>query len=131
MLEIPRWFRAALAEAPEHRETRVAGTSIHLRCWGTEDRPGLVFVHGGAWRAGAAKDYGYPAELFVNAGVNYIALDFINVGGANGDIGMLIVFDDYDGLKTYLEHPLHVQFRDRYKTHFEKVLVYDFANQGK
>ncbi|HZP70812.1 MAG TPA: alpha/beta hydrolase [Pseudolabrys sp.] len=51
--------------------------------------PIFVFVHGGAWRAGEAKDYGYPAELFVNAGANYIALDFIAVGAANGDISVM------------------------------------------
>lgn len=51
--------------------------------------PIFVFVHGGAWRSGVAKDYAYPAELFVNAGVNYIALDFINVDAANGDIGVM------------------------------------------
>src|SRR5882724_718645 len=52
--------------------------------------PIFVFVHGGAWLRGEAKDYGYPAELFVNAGVNYVALDFIAVGAANGDIGMMV-----------------------------------------
>ena len=51
--------------------------------------PVFVFVHGGAWRSGVAKDYAYPAELFVNAGVNYIVLDFIDVGAANGDIGVM------------------------------------------
>jgi arylformamidase len=51
--------------------------------------PIFVFIHGGAWLRGDAKDYGYPAELFVNAGVNYIALDFIAVGAANGDIGVM------------------------------------------
>ena len=51
--------------------------------------PVFVFVHGGAWRTQVAKDYAYPAELFVNAGVNYIALDFINVDAANGDIGVM------------------------------------------
>ena len=44
--------------------------------------PIFVFVHGGAWRSGVAKDYAYPAEIFVNAGANYIALDFIDVGTA-------------------------------------------------
>jgi len=37
-------------------------------------------LHFRSWRplaARRAKDYGYPADLFVNAGVNYIALDFI------------------------------------------------------
>jgi arylformamidase len=51
--------------------------------------PIFVFIHGGAWLRGEAKDYGYPAELFVNAGVNYVALDFIAVGAANGDIGAM------------------------------------------
>ena len=51
--------------------------------------PIFVFIHGGAWLRGDAKDYGFPAELFVNAGVNYIALDFIAVGAANGDIGVM------------------------------------------
>jgi arylformamidase len=51
--------------------------------------PIFVFIHGGAWRVGEAKDYGFPAEVFVNSGANYIALDFIAVGAANGDIGVM------------------------------------------
>lgn len=51
--------------------------------------PIFVFIHGGAWLRGEAKNYGFPAELFVNAGVNYIALDFITVGPANGDIRLM------------------------------------------
>ena len=35
-----------------------------------------VFVHGGAWRQGTAKDTGFPAELFVNAGAHYVVPDF-------------------------------------------------------
>jgi arylformamidase len=30
-----------------------------------------VFIHGGAWRAGLARDSAYPAELFVHAGAHY------------------------------------------------------------
>ena len=52
MQETPRWFRAALAQAPEHRDTTVAGARVHLRCWGAQDRPGLVLVHGGAAHSG-------------------------------------------------------------------------------
>lgn len=51
-METPRWFTAALAQVPEHRDTTVEGTAVHLRCWGPEDRPGLVFVHGGAAHSG-------------------------------------------------------------------------------
>jgi len=48
--------------------------------------PVHVFVHGGAWRGEFAKDYAYPAEMFVNAGAHFIALDFINVIEAGGDL---------------------------------------------
>src|SRR5438552_695209 len=45
-----------------------------------------IFIHGGAWRAGLAKDFGYPAELFVHAGAHYVVPDFINVTEANGSL---------------------------------------------
>ena len=45
-----------------------------------------IFIHGGAWRGGLAPNYGYPAELFVNAGAHYVVPDFINVIEANGNL---------------------------------------------
>jgi len=51
--------------------------------------PIFVFIHGGAWLGGEAKNYGFPAEMFVNAGAHYIALDFIAVKAAGGDIGIM------------------------------------------
>jgi arylformamidase len=51
--------------------------------------PVFVFIHGGNWQLGAAKDYAYPAEMFVAAGAHYIALDFINVNDAGGDLGVM------------------------------------------
>jgi len=56
---------------------------------GAPNAPIFVFVHGGAWRSGEAKDYAFPAELFVNAGVNFVVLDFIAVGVAQGDISVM------------------------------------------
>ncbi|HEY1974318.1 MAG TPA: alpha/beta hydrolase [Pseudonocardia sp.] len=50
--EAPRWFVDALAQAPEHREFELEGCSVHLRCWGRPDRPGLVLVHGGSAHSG-------------------------------------------------------------------------------
>lgn len=38
--------------------------------------PVHVFIHGGAWRAGLAKDYAFPAEMFVQAGAHYVVPDF-------------------------------------------------------
>jgi arylformamidase len=48
--------------------------------------PVFVFIHGGAWLGGEAKNYAFPAELFVNAGAHYVALDFIAIKAANGDL---------------------------------------------
>jgi arylformamidase len=45
-----------------------------------------VFIHGGAWRAGLAKDYAFPAELFVHAGAHYVAPDFVWVQDAGGSL---------------------------------------------
>ena len=55
----------------------------------TPNAPIFVFVHGGAWRSGEAKNYAFPAELFVNAGVNFVVLDFIAVDAAQGDISIM------------------------------------------
>ena len=51
--------------------------------------PIFAFIHGGNWLVGAAKDYGYPAEMFVNTGAHYVALDFIAVKEAGGDLGVM------------------------------------------
>jgi arylformamidase len=46
-----------------------------------------IFIHGGAWRAGAAKDYAFAAELFVNAGAHFVVPDFAPVQDLVGDLG--------------------------------------------
>jgi arylformamidase len=51
--------------------------------------PMFVFIHGGAWLRGEAKNYAFPAEMFVNAGAHYIALDFTAIGAANGDLTVM------------------------------------------
>ena len=51
--------------------------------------PIFVFVHGGAWLRGAAKDHAYPAEMFVNAGAHFVALDFVAIGPAGGDLRVM------------------------------------------
>jgi arylformamidase len=45
-----------------------------------------VFIHGGAWRGGLARNYAFPAETFVAAGAHYIAVEFTNVTQTNGDM---------------------------------------------
>lgn len=48
--------------------------------------PIRIFVHGGAWRGGSAKDSAYPAEMFVAAGAHYVAVDFVSVGDVGGNL---------------------------------------------
>jgi arylformamidase len=45
-----------------------------------------VFLHGGAWRSGAARDYAFPAEVFVNAGAHFVVVDFDWVQDHGGDL---------------------------------------------
>jgi arylformamidase len=45
-----------------------------------------VFVHGGAWRAGRASEYGGPAEMFGDAGAHYAVLDFDNAPECDGNL---------------------------------------------
>ncbi len=51
--------------------------------------PIFVFIHGGAWRVGEAKDYAFLAELFVNAGAHYVAIDFVAIEAAGGDLRIM------------------------------------------
>jgi arylformamidase len=53
---------------------------------GTGGSPVHVFVHGGAWRAGRASEYAAAAEMFVDAGAHYVALDFDNAPDCGGDL---------------------------------------------
>jgi hypothetical protein len=46
-------------------------------------------------------------------------------------VGLSVWFDDYDGLKEYLDHPQHKKFVEKHGKAFDKVLVYDFVNQTK
>jgi arylformamidase len=50
------------------------------------DAPIFLFVHGGSWLGGSARNNAYPAEMFVNAGANFIAIDFIDIEQAGGDL---------------------------------------------
>jgi Stress responsive A/B Barrel Domain len=47
------------------------------------------------------------------------------------NVALVILFDNYEGLKTYIDHPNHVKLVETYSPSFEKVLVYDFENQAK
>ena len=46
----------------------------------------MIFLHGGAWRAGRSAQGAYHAEPFVKAGAHFINVEFDNVPETNGDL---------------------------------------------
>jgi arylformamidase len=48
--------------------------------------PALVILHGGAWRAGLAREFADSVEIFVRAGAHCVIPDFINVIEAGGSL---------------------------------------------
>jgi arylformamidase len=55
----------------------------------TPNAPIFMFFHGGQWLGGRSRDNAYPAEMFVNAGATFIAVDFNNVKEAGGDLRVM------------------------------------------
>ena len=52
----------------------------------TPNAPIMIWVHGGSWKVGTASQYHYAAEAFLNAGANFVAVDFANVGDVGGSL---------------------------------------------
>jgi hypothetical protein len=48
-------------------------------------------------------------------------------------VGLLVLFDDFEGLKTYLDHPRHLKYVEKHGKYLDtdKLLVYDFVDQKK
>jgi mRNA-degrading endonuclease YafQ of YafQ-DinJ toxin-antitoxin module len=48
-------------------------------------------------------------------------------------VGLLVLFDDYAGLQTYLDHPLHTKYVEKHLKHvdMDRLRIYDFVNQEK
>jgi arylformamidase len=49
-----------------------------------------IFIHGGAWRNGQARDSAYLAETYINAGAHFVIPDFIQVIDAGGSLMPMI-----------------------------------------
>ena len=79
-------MRARLGEPKRlsYGSTPVEGADLYATK--KPNAPIHVFLHGGAWRGELATYYGFPAEMFVNAGAHYIAVDFTNVVETKGDL---------------------------------------------
>ncbi|QRK06474.1 alpha/beta hydrolase [Archangium violaceum] len=48
--------------------------------------PIMVYIHGGSWQRGSARNAAVPAEMFMEAGVHYLALDFVNTLENGGNL---------------------------------------------
>ncbi len=51
-----------------------------------QNAPVVIYIHGGAWRNGTAKDFAFPAEMFMNAGAHFVVPDFVQVQDAGGSL---------------------------------------------
>ena len=80
---------AAIARLGRPRRLAYGPTEVEkLDVYVTSGRnaPMNVFIHGGAWRGGTAAAEAYKAEMFVDAGAHFIALDFNSAIETNGDL---------------------------------------------
>ena len=64
--------------------TAVEALDIHVAK--QANAPISIFIHGGAWRGGVAKDWAFIAEMFVNQGVHCVVPDFNAVQDVGGSI---------------------------------------------
>jgi len=71
------------------------GVGLRTRAWRMLDvvhAPIFVFVHGGAWRRGEAKNYAFPADVLVNAGANFLNQWATNGGNRRIVLGLRYTF---------------------------------------
>jgi arylformamidase len=62
---------------------------LDVYCSQSRNAPIHVFIHGGAWRRGLAKQNAFPAEMFVNHGIHYVVPDFSWVQDASNSLTVL------------------------------------------
>jgi arylformamidase len=76
--------RLGLPERVAYGSTEIEKLDIYkTRRW---NAPVNIFIHGGAWRNGQAKDSAYLAEMFINAGAHLVIPDFVQVQDAGGSL---------------------------------------------
>ena len=81
-----RIARQRLGDPQRFSYGKSAIEGLDLYRGGRNDAPVNVFIHGGAWRAGLARDYAFPAEMLIAAGSHFAVLDFNNALETGGDL---------------------------------------------
>jgi arylformamidase len=81
--------RARLGEPQRMAYGPSAIERLDIYCTKRANAPIFVFIHGGTWRTGSARRGAFAAEMFVDHGAHYVALDFTNVIDAGGDLHVM------------------------------------------
>ncbi|HXW29950.1 MAG TPA: hypothetical protein VEK55_11365, partial [Xanthobacteraceae bacterium] len=63
-------MRARIGEPQRAAYGQTAIEKLDIYRTDRANAPIFVFIHGGNWFLGSAKPYGYPAEMFINAGAH-------------------------------------------------------------
>ncbi|HSR98747.1 MAG TPA: alpha/beta hydrolase [Kofleriaceae bacterium] len=63
--------------------TAVEGLDVYRA---RDGAPIHIFIHGGAWRSGTAKEWAFPADMFVHRGAHFVVPDFVPVTDAGGKL---------------------------------------------
>jgi arylformamidase len=98
--------------------------------------PVMIFFHGGAWRVGRARDYGFLAETFVGAGAHFVVPDFASVR----EVGLDGLVDQVRRAVAWVHRNAATFGGDAYRIHVAghssgahlagNVLVTDWAGAG-
>ena len=82
--------RHTLGNPERHQYGDQAIESLDVFPCNTPVSPMVIFIHGGSWQSGQARDNAFPALTVVNAGASLIVPDFSPVDDFQGDLqGML------------------------------------------
>ena len=76
--------RLGLPQRVAYGPTEVEKLDIHKTR--RQNAPVVIYIHGGAWRNGTAKDFAAPAEMFMNAGAHFVVPDFVQLQDAGGSL---------------------------------------------
>jgi arylformamidase len=78
--------RARLGAPQHHAYGPTAIEALDVYLTKRPNAPINIFIHGGAWRDQVAKDWAFPAELFVHSGAHYVVPDFAWVQDVGGSL---------------------------------------------
>ena len=82
--------RQHLGEPQRHRYGPSEDEQLDVYPTDQPDAPILIFVHGGAWKLGFARDNAHAAEAFVRNGVHFVVPDFSPVQTFDGDLQPMV-----------------------------------------